>query len=145
MPDEARKTWLRRRAEEALRTGLTHAYQTVRVHPDQFLLQLRAAYGLPITTYHGLYSVDLTQLEDVANSIVRSGMKVAAIEGAGLGLGGIATIIPDLSILAGITLRTIQKLSLLYGFEFNTDDEIAELWVAAASAAGVDILSLIHI
>jgi len=139
MPDEARKTWLRRRAEEALRTGLTHAYQTVRVHPDQFLLQLRAAYGLPITTYHGLYSVDLTQLEDVANSIVRSGMKVAAIEGAGLGLGGIATIIPDLSILAGITLRTIQKLSLLYGFEFNTDDEIAELWVAAASAAGVDI------
>jgi hypothetical protein len=36
-------------------------------------------------------------------------------------------------------MRTIQKLSLLYGFEFNTDDEIAELWVAAASAAGVDI------
>src|SRR5437660_6017069 len=66
-------------------------------------------------------------------------MKVAAAEGAGLGLGGIITIIPDLSILAGITLRTIQKLSLLYGFEFNTDDELAELWIAAASAAGVDI------
>jgi EcsC family protein len=139
MPDEARKTWLRRRAEEALRTGLTHAYETVRVHPERFLLQLRAAYGLPVTTYHGLYSVDLTHLEDVADSIVRSGMKVAAVEGAGLGLGGIATLIPDLSILAGITLRTIQKLSLLYGFEFNTDDEIAELWIAAASAAGVDI------
>lgn len=36
-------------------------------------------------------------------------------------------------------MRTIQKLSLVYGFEFNTDAEIAELWVAAASAAGVDI------
>jgi hypothetical protein len=36
-------------------------------------------------------------------------------------------------------MRTIQKLSLVYGFEFNTDDEIAELWIAAASAAGVDI------
>jgi uncharacterized membrane protein YdjX (TVP38/TMEM64 family) len=36
-------------------------------------------------------------------------------------------------------VRTIQKLSLLYGFEFNTDDEMAELWIAAASAAGVDI------
>ena len=36
-------------------------------------------------------------------------------------------------------MRTIQKLSLLYGFEFNTDDEMAELWIAAASAAGVDI------
>jgi len=36
-------------------------------------------------------------------------------------------------------MRTIQKLSLIYGFELNTDDEIAELWIAAASAAGVDI------
>jgi hypothetical protein len=36
-------------------------------------------------------------------------------------------------------MRTIQKLSLIYGFQFNTDEEIAELWVAAASAAGVDI------
>jgi hypothetical protein len=36
-------------------------------------------------------------------------------------------------------MRTIQKLSLVYGFQFNTDDEIAELWIAAASAAGVDV------
>jgi hypothetical protein len=36
-------------------------------------------------------------------------------------------------------MRTIQKLSLIYGFQFNTDNEIAELWIAAASAAGVDI------
>jgi uncharacterized protein (DUF697 family) len=44
-----------------------------------------------------------------------------------------------LGILSAITMRTIQKLSLIYGFQFNTDNEIAELWIAAASAAGVDI------
>src|SRR5438132_762458 len=55
------------------------------------------------------------------------------------GLGGFITIVPDLGILSAITVRTIQKLSLIYGFEMNTDDEIAELWIAAASAAGVDI------
>jgi uncharacterized protein (DUF697 family) len=33
----------------------------------------------------------------------------------------------------------IQKLSLIYGFSYNTEQEEAELWVAAASAAGVDI------
>jgi hypothetical protein len=49
------------------------------------------------------------------------------------------TIVPDLGILSAITMRTIQKLSLIYGFQFNTDEEVAELWVAAASAAGVDI------
>jgi hypothetical protein len=86
-----------------------------------------------------VYSLHVNELDAVADSIVRSGMKIAAVEGAGFGLGGMLTIVPDLGILSAITMRTIQKLSLVYGFEFNTDDEIAELWIAAASAAGVDI------
>ncbi len=60
-------------------------------------------------------------------------------EGAGFGLGGVLTIVPDLGVLAAITMRTLQKLSLIYGFQFNSDEEVAELWIAAASAAGVDI------
>jgi len=79
-------------------------------------------------------SVDMRILDEVAEKVIRGGMKIAAVEGAGFGLGGVITIVPDLGILAGITLRTIQKLSLLYGFEFNTDDETAELWIAAATA-----------
>jgi hypothetical protein len=86
-----------------------------------------------------VYSLHVSELDAVADSIVRSGMKIAAVEGAGFGLGGMLTIVPDLGILSAITMRTIQKLSLVYGFEFNTDDEIAELWIAAATAAGVDI------
>ena len=136
---EEKKSWLRRRAEEAIRGGLTRAYRTIRVEPERFLFQLRAAYGLPIVTFHGVYSVEMSRLDDVAESVIRSGMRMAAAEGAGLGFGGILTIMPDLGILSAITMRTIQKLSLLYGFEMNTDDEVAELWIAAASAAGVDI------
>jgi len=139
MASAEKKSWLRRQAEGAIRSGLTRAYQTVRVHPERFLFQLRAAYGLPIVTFQGVYSVEMSRLDDVAESVIRSGMKLAAAEGAGFGLGGILTIVPDLGILSAITMRTIQKLSLIYGFEMNTDDEIAELWIAAASAAGVDI------
>jgi len=139
MAEQQRKSWLRRRVENALRRGFQHAYETVKVDPNKFLLQLRAAYGVPITSFQGIYSVDVSLLDDLANRVVHSGMKLAAAEGAGLGLGGILTMVPDLSILAGITLRTIQKLSLIYGFEYNTDEETAELWIAAASAAGVDI------
>lgn len=139
MGDVIRKSWLRRRVEDALRRGFQHAYETVKVDPAKFLMQLRVAYGVPITSFQGLYSVDLTLLDDLANHTVHGGMRMAAAEGAGLGIGGILTIVPDLSILAGITLRMIQKLSLVYGFEYNTEEETAELWIAAASAAGVDI------
>jgi len=137
--ESEKKSWLRNRVEEVIRGGLTRAYETVRVDPARFLMQLRIAYSLPIASFHGVYSIELEKLDDVAESVIRSGMRLAAVEGAGLGMGGIFTIVPDLGILSAITMRTIQKLSLTYGFEMNTDDEIAELWIAAASAAGVDI------
>src|SRR3974377_200956 len=66
-------------------------------------------------------------------------MRLGAAEGSGIGMGGLFTGIPVLGFLAAITMRMIQKLSLIYGFPYTTEQEQADLWVAAASAAGVDI------
>ena len=139
MAEVTTRSWLRTKAEKALVKGLTRAYSTVQVDPAKFLLQLRTAYRMPISGYHGLHSLEVGEIDHVADDLIRSGMKLAAAEGAGFGLGGMITILHDLGILSAITMRTIQKLSLVYGFQFNTDGEIAELWIAAASAAGVDI------
>ena len=49
------------------------------------------------------------------------------------------TLLPDMGVLATITIRLLQKLSLLYGFNYRTEDEELELWMAAASAAGLDL------
>ena len=125
--------------EKAISKAFVRAYKTVRVDPNRFLMEMRSAHGIPVSSFQGVYSIEPVVLDRVAENIIHSSMKIAAAEGAGFGLGGLLTIIPDFSILAGITLRTIQKLSLIYGFEYNTDDEMAELWIAAASAAGVDL------
>ena len=135
----SRKSWLRGRVEGALTKAMWRAYKTVRVDPQRFLMEVRAAHGLPVTSFSGMFAVELPVLETLAEKIIAGSAKIAAAEGAGLGVGGMLTIVPDFSILAGITLRTIQKLSLVYGFEYNTDEEMAELWIAAASAAGVDL------
>ena len=139
MADPRQKGWLARRIQEGLQRGLTRAYSTVAVDPADYLNHLRNVHNLPVDGYQGLYSLPIGQLDDVANDAIRASMKLAAAEGAGFGVGGFLTIVPDLSLLAAITIRMIQKLSLVYGFEFNTDDEVTELWIAAASAAGVDI------
>ena len=110
------KSWMRRRVEKSLNKALWRAYKTVRVDPGRFLMELRAGHGLPVTSFQGMYTVEPPVLDTIAENIIHSSMKIAAAEGAGFGLGGFITIIPDFSILAGITLRTIQRLSLLYGF-----------------------------
>ena len=139
MAGQAAKKWLRERVEDGFRRGFHHAYDAFRVNPSVFLMQMRAGYGVPVSTFQGVYSVELGILDHVGHDVIHAGMRVAAVEGAGMGLGGMLTIVPDLSILAAITMRTLQKLSLTYGFEYNTDQEIADLWIAAASAAGVDL------
>lgn len=130
---------LRRGLEGAIRSAFMKAYETVKVDPSRYLQHLRMAYDLPALTYNGVYSVDLAILDQIAEETIAGSMRVAAVEGAGFGMGGMFTILPDLGILAAITIRMIQKLSLIYGFQYSTEDEESELWVAAASAAGVDI------
>jgi len=139
MPDAERKSLMRRALEAGIRKAFTRAYQTIKVDPEKYMEHLRTAYGLPAITYDGVFGVELHRLDHIAEETIRSSMKIAAAEGAGLGMGGMFTVLPDLGILAAITMRMIQKLSLVYGFPYNTDEEEAELWVAAASAAGVDI------
>src|SRR5215471_5778602 len=139
MPLLSQKSWIRRRVENAVRTAFTKAYHTIKVNPEHYLQHLRMTYDLPALTYEGVYSVNPDLLDHIAEDTIRAHMRIAAVEGAGLGMGGLLTILPDLGILAGITLRMIQKLSLIYGFPFTTEEEESELWIAAASAAGVDI------
>lgn len=139
MPSLEHKSWVRCRVENAVRGAFMKAYKTIKVNPEHYLEHLRMAYNLPALTYEGIYSVNPELLDRIAEDTIRAHMRIAAAEGAGLGMGGILTMLPDLGILAGITLRMIQKLSLVYGFAYTTEQEEAELWIAAASAAGVDI------
>jgi len=53
----------------------------------------------------------------IAKIMIRDAQRLALAEGAGFGLGGMITLVPDAGLLTIITLRLIQRLCLLYGFE----------------------------
>src|SRR5664279_608371 len=104
----------------------------MKVDPERYLEHLRVAHNLPALTYEGVYSVNVALLNQIAKETIRGSTWIDAAESAGLGMRGMLTIISDLDILAAITLRMIQKLSLIYGFPYDIDQEEAEPWVAAA-------------
>jgi uncharacterized protein (DUF697 family) len=85
-----------------------------------------------------MQDVPLDRLDAIAQKLIRDAERLALAEGAGFGLGGMITLLPDASILTAITLRLIQRLCLLYGFETRGQDERVQLWLAAATATGVD-------
>src|SRR5277367_1238574 len=125
--------------QTSARAGFLKAYQTVQIDPQKYLAEMKRAHRLPIHTWSDMFHVEESIVHGYANQIIKSSMRTAGLEGAGLGLGGMLTILPDAGILSAITIRMLQKLSLIYGFEYKTEEEVTELWVAAASAAGLDL------
>lgn len=115
------------------------AYTQVRVDEHKFLKQVRRAHNLPVESWPQMLQLHPDVIEPVAESTISGSSKLAALEGAGLGIGSFLTVVPDMGILATITLRMLQKLSLLHGFEYSTEADNVQLWIAAASAAGVDL------
>jgi uncharacterized protein (DUF697 family) len=121
-----------------LRFGVRRGLRTVEVNPEDFRRQLANKHGLWVPNFGRMQDVPLERLDEIAQVLIRDAERLALAEGAGFGLGGMITLLPDASLLTAITLRLIQRLCLLYGFETRGRGERLELWMAAAAATGVD-------
>jgi len=121
-----------------LRFGVRKGLRSIEVRPEDFRRQLADKHGLWVNNFTRMHDVPLERLDEIARALIRDAERLALLEGAGFGLGGMMTLVPDASLLTAITLRLIQRLCLLYGFETRGRDERMELWLAAAAATGVD-------
>ena len=137
LPYDRRRSLLERGLNRALRFSVKRGLRSIEVQPEDFRRQLADKYGLWVPSFGRMQDVPLEQLDAIAESLIREAQRFALLEGAGFGLGGMITLVPDMSLLTAITLRLIQRLCLLYGFEAKQDERL-ELWLAAAGAAGID-------
>jgi uncharacterized protein (DUF697 family) len=121
-----------------LRFGLLRGIRSVEIDPEHFRKELANKHGLWVPDFSRMKDVPLERLDAIAAALIRDSERLALAEGAGFGLGGMITFIPDASLLSIITLRLIQRLCLLYGFESRGQSARTEMWKAAATATGVD-------
>jgi len=115
------------------------AYRQIRIDEAKYLRQVKRVHKLPIEAWKEMFYLGPQVVNPIADRTISSASKMAALGGLGFGLGGFLTAVPDVGVLSAITFRMLQKLSLLYGFEYRTEADNAELWIAAASAAGLDL------
>ena len=121
-----------------LKFGVLRGLRSIEIDPEEFRSELSNKYGLWVPDFARMKDVPVERLDAIAKTLIRDAERLALAEGAGFGLGGIITFLPDASLLTVITLRLIQRLSLLYGFETRGRDQRVEMWKAAATAAGID-------
>src|SRR3984957_17039832 len=120
------------------RLGVLRGLRSVEVNPDDFRKQLANKHGLWVPSFSRMHDVPLERLDAIAKKLIREAERLGRAEGAGCGVGGIMSGIPKTGLLTEIPRGLIQRLCLLYGFEQRGVDDRIELWVAAATATGVD-------
>lgn len=121
-----------------LRFGMLRGMRSVEIDPEAFRRHLAEKHGLWVPHFGRMKDVPLEKLDAIAERMIHDAQRLAMAQGAGFGLGGIISVLPDTSLLTVITLRLIQKLSLLYGFEEHGEERRIQMWMAAATAAGID-------
>jgi len=121
-----------------LRFGVLRGMRSIEVDPEDFRRHLSNKYNLWVPNFSRMQDVPIERLDIIAAALIRDAERLALAEGAGFGLGGMITLLPDASLLTLITLRLMQRLALLYGFESHGSDQRIEMWKAAAAASGID-------
>ena len=121
-----------------LRFGVLRGLRSIEIDPENFRRHLANKHGLWVQDFARMKDVPTDRLDAIATELIGNAERLALAEGAGFGLGGMMTLLPDASLLTVITLRLIQRLSLLYGFEAHGSDQRMEMWKAAAAASGID-------
>jgi hypothetical protein len=121
-----------------LRFGMMRGLRSVEIDPERFRQTLAEKHGLWVPHFGRMRDVPIERLDAIAERMIHDAQRLAMAQGAGFGLGGVLTLIPDASFLTIITLRLIQRLCLLYGFEEDEQERRIQMWLAAAAAAGID-------
>lgn len=121
-----------------LRFGVLRGMRSIEIDPEEFRRELSNKHHLWVPDFARMQDVPIERLDAIAAALIRDAERLALAEGAGFGLGGMITFLPDAGLLTLITLRLMQRLSLLYGFETHSGDQRIEMWKAAAAASGID-------
>jgi len=125
-------------AGRMIRFSALRSLRSVEVDPEAFRKDLAEKHRVWVPNFERMSDVPLERLDAIGARLIRQASQLALAEGVGFGFGGFLTVVPDTSLLVIITLRLIQRLSLLYGLRVQDPDQRLEMWKATAAAAGVD-------
>lgn len=68
-------------------------------------------------------SLPISTMDAVGHELKKNRSQLATIQGATTGIGGIFTLAVDIPVLLGLSLKTLQEIAIVYGYDPKNRDE----------------------
>ncbi|UAT31344.1 EcsC family protein [Bacillus badius] len=94
------------------------------VQEKSILKKIEAANpGVSVESIDDAAAVPLKKMDAVAEEIKQSRANMATVQGASTGVGGIFTLAADIPLLLGLSLKTLQEIAIVYGYDPEQREE----------------------
>jgi len=77
----------------------------------------------PVETLDDVNQLPISTMDEAADRLSKGRKKVATVQGASTGFGGILTLSLDIPLLLGLQLKTLQDLAICYGYDPKNKQE----------------------
>src|SRR4029077_6388652 len=78
-----------------LRFGILRGLRSIEIDPEVFRRELASKHGVWVADFGRMKDLPLERLDAIAVTLIRDSARLAVVEGAGFGLGGMITLLPD--------------------------------------------------
>lgn len=79
--------------------------------------------SIPISTIEDIRDIPLQQMIKHAEHIKNNRTTIATVQGASTGVGGIFTLAIDIPVILGLSLKTLQEMAIIHGYDPQIKEE----------------------
>lgn len=97
------------------------------VNQQSLLDRISAEVGLDVSRLEQVFDHDIRHIDFVAQERLTANRRAAALEGGATGAAGLPGLVVDIPALYWLVFRTVQEISLCYGFPVDTAVEQAHV------------------
>nr|WP_263327493.1 EcsC family protein [Neobacillus sp. Marseille-Q6967] len=87
------------------------------VNEKSVLNMIEKETNSPIDNINDVKNIPLSTMNNLSQKITEQRKKVAAVQGASTGIGGIFTLAIDIPAILAISLKTLQEIAIIHGFD----------------------------
>lgn len=93
------------------------------ISEKQLMKKIQKSTAHPIETFEDIRDMPIKDMIALSNSLQSERSKLATVQGASTGVGGIFTLVIDIPVILGMAIKTLQEIAIIHGYNPNEKQE----------------------